>query len=332
MTKIYRCKNALCLVLSFLLLSISGKSQITTSSISGVIKDGKGTELPGATVIATHLPSGTKYGMTTRADGRYSLNNVRVGGPYAVSASFVGYKSSTSDILKLDLGQKLILDFSLLDATSTLDEVVIKADPTMNNQRTGAANNISSEQLRSLPTITRSASDFTRLTPMAGDNNSFGGRNGQFNNFSLDGAIFNNPFGLDAATPGGQSDAQPVSLDAIDQIQVAIAPYDVTQAGFTGASINAVTKSGTNKFHGTFFGLTRNQAMTGKKVDGSNIFVPDLNQNQFGFSIGGPLIKDKLFFFANFESDNRSDLGSSFLAARTGVTGSNISSRLLIIV
>jgi hypothetical protein len=325
MTKIYTCKTSLCLLISFLFLSYLGNSQVTTSSISGIIKDSKGAELPGATVLATHLPSGTKYGMTTRADGRYSLNNVRVGGPYALSVSFVGYKTSTSDILKLDLGQKLIQDFTLEDATSTLSEVVIKADPTMNNQRTGAANNISSEQLRSLPTITRSASDFTRLTPMAGDNNSFGGRNGQFNNFSLDGAIFNNPFGLDAATPGGQSDAQPVSLDAIDQIQVAIAPYDVTQAGFTGASINAVTKSGTNEFHGTVFGLYRNQAMTGKKVDGSSIFVPDLNQTQYGFSIGGPLVKNKLFFFANFESDQRSDLGSSFLAARPGLSGTNIS-------
>ncbi|MES2794534.1 MAG: carboxypeptidase regulatory-like domain-containing protein [Bacteroidota bacterium] len=307
------------------ILSLNSFCQITTSSINGLVSDSQGNTLPGATVIATHLPSGTKYGMNARADGRYSLNNVRIGGPYSIQASFVGFKEETIEVLKLDLGQKLQQDFRLMAVTSTLEEVVIKADPNLNNQRTGAANNISSEQLRSLPTITRSASDFTRLTPMAGDNNSFGGRNGQFNNFSLDGAIFNNPFGLDAATPGGQSDAQPVSLDAIDQIQVAIAPYDVTQSGFTGASINAVTKSGTNQFHGTAFLLFRNQSMTGSKVDGADVFVPDLNQNQFGFSIGGPLIKNKLFFFANFESDKRSDLGSSFLAARSGLTGTNIS-------
>lgn len=321
MTKIFHSKTQW--VLSFLLAitSLSAFSQITTSSISGIITDSKGEALPGATVLASHVPSGTKYGMTTRADGRYSLNNVRVGGPYTILVSFVGYKNNTIELRSLDLGQKVVQDFVLQDATATLDEVVVKADPTMNNQRTGAANNISSEQLRSLPTITRSASDFTRLTPMAGENNSFGGRNGQFNNFSVDGAIFNNPFGLDAATPGGQSDAQPISLDAYEQIQVAIAPYDVTQSGFTGASVNAVTKSGTNNFHGTVFGLYRNQAMTGKKVNGNSIFVPDLNQTQYGFSIGGPLVKDKLFFFANFESDNRSDLGSSFLAARPGLTG-----------
>ncbi len=307
-----------------LLSKVAILAQVTTSSISGVVIDSKGAFLPGATVVATHQPSGTKYGMTTREDGHYNLNNLRVGGPYSILVSFVGFKNYTAEVLKLDLGQKLVQNITLADAASTLDEIVVKADPTMNNQRTGAANNISSEQLRSLPTITRSASDFTRLTPMAGENNSFGGRNGQFNNFSVDGAIFNNPFGLDAATPGGQSDAQPISLDAYEQIQVAIAPFDVTQAGFTGASVNAVTKSGTNTFHGTAFGLYRNQSMTGKKIDGNNIFVPDLNQTQYGFSLGGPLVKDKLFFFANFEIDNRSDLGSSFLAARPGLTG-NIS-------
>lgn len=311
----------ICIIFS----SISLLAQVTTSSISGLVADQKGGTLVGATVVATHMPSGTKYAMTTRSDGRYNLNNVRVGGPYSIQVSFVGYKPGTIEINRLDLGQKLEQDFVLAEVSATLDEIVVKADPIMNNQRTGAATNISNEQLRSLPTITRSAADFTRLTPMAGENNSFGGRNGQFNNFSLDGAIFNNPFGLDAATPGGQSDAQPVSLDAIDQIQVAIAPYDVTQAGFTGASINAVTKSGTNTFHGTAFGLFRNQNMTGSKVDGASIFVPDLNQTQFGASLGGPIIKNKLFFFVNFESDKRSDLGSSFLAARPGLGGSNVS-------
>ncbi|MEL7220577.1 MAG: TonB-dependent receptor, partial [Bacteroidota bacterium] len=159
----------------------------------------------------------------------------------------------------------------------------------------------------------------------ASDGNSFGGRNDQFNNFSLDGSIFNNPFGLDAATPGGQTDAQPISLDAIDQIQVNIAPYDVTQAGFTGAAVNAVTKSGTNEFHGTVFGFTRNQDLTGSKVAGSDIFVPELSQLQTGFSLGGPIIKNKLFFFVNAEIENRSDLGSNFIASRPGVAGEQVS-------
>ena len=166
--------------------------------------------------------------------------------------------------------------------------------------------------MTTLPTISRSAADFTRLEPTA-SNGSFGGRNDQFNNFSLDGAIFNNPFGLDAATPGGQTNAQPISLDAIDQIQVSTAPYDVTQSGFTGASVNAVTKSGSNEFKGTVYGFYRNEDMTGSKIKGQDIFVPSLTQQQTGFSVGGPIVKNKLFFFANYEQDERSDLGQSWL-------------------
>ena len=166
--------------------------------------------------------------------------------------------------------------------------------------------------MTTLPTISRSAADFTRLEPTA-SNGSFGGRNDQFNNFSLDGAIFNNPFGLDAATPGGQTNAQPISLDAIDQIQVSTAPYDVTQSGFTGASVNAVTKSGSNEFKGTVYGFYRNEDMTGSKIKGQDIFVPSLTQQQTGFSVGGPIVKNKLFFFANYEQDERTDLGQSWL-------------------
>ncbi|MFY7888287.1 MAG: TonB-dependent receptor [Spirosomataceae bacterium] len=306
-------------------LFFSANAQVTSSSVSGVITDDKGEVLPGASVIVIHVPSGTRYGTATNPVGRYYLPNVRVGGPYSIQATFVGFKTAKMEGVSLNLGQKFVQDFKLVSESSQLSEVVVKADAVMNNQRTGAATNISSEQLRALPTISRSASDFTRLTPMAGENNSFGGRNGQYNNFSLDGAIFNNPFGLDAATPGGQTDAQPVSLDAIDQIQVAVAPYDVTQAGFTGASVNAVTKSGTNKFSGVAFGYFRNQSMTGKSVAGTDIFVPDLSQGQYGFSLGGPIIKDKLFFFANMEVERRSDLGSSFLAANASRSGSNIS-------
>ena len=175
-----------------------------------------------------------------------------------------------------------------------------------------------------MPTISRSTADLTRLTPSS-DGLSFGGRNSQYNNFTLDGSIFNNPFGLDAATPGGQTNAQPVSLDAIDQIQVDIAPYDVTKAGFTGASVNAVTKSGTNEFHGTVFGFYRNQDLTGTKVKGQDVFKADLKHLQAGFSLGGPIIKDKLFFFANAEMVDRSDLGSNYIAKRSGLTGDRVS-------
>ena len=300
-------------------------SQVTTSSVNGIVTDEKGEGLPGASVQAIHVPSGSRYGVSTRVDGRYTLPNVRVGGPYLIVVSFVGYKTSKVEVSELKLGVKAIQDFKLLGQNSQLQEVIVKSDAVLNSQRTGAATNITSQQLAIMPTVTRGAFDFIRKDPTFSENGSFGGRNNQYNNFSVDGAIFNNPFGLDAARPGGQSDAEPISPDAIEQYQVASAPFDVTQAGFTGASVNAVTKSGTNDYHGTAYGFFRNQGLTGSKVKGADIFVPDLSQFQAGFSLGGKIIKDKLFFFANLEIDRRSDLGSSFLAARSGLTGSNIS-------
>ncbi|MEM6724498.1 MAG: TonB-dependent receptor, partial [Bacteroidota bacterium] len=317
----------LTLFLAFFLMSTGIKAQVTTASLNGVVVDTEGQPLVAATVYAVHLPTGTLYGTTTREDGRFNLPNLRVGGSYQVTADYVGYQEQSFDGIRLSLAQKLSLNFTLNSEAMTTERTVIivgKVDPILNNERTGAQTNIGSDLLTTLPTITRSASDFTRLTPSS-DGNSFAGRNDQFNNFSLDGSIFNNPFGLDAATPGGQTDAQPISLDAIDQIQISLAPYDVTQAGFTGAAVNAVTKSGTNEFKGTVFGFWRNQALTGKKVDGDNIVVPDLNQWQTGFSLGGPLIIDKLFFFVNTEIERRTDLGSNFIANRPGIEGENIS-------
>ncbi|QHV96740.1 TonB-dependent receptor [Spirosoma endbachense] len=316
----------------FVLLTCFGyyatQAQVTTSSIAGVISDESGNGLPGATVQAIHLPTGTPYGVTTRTEGQFNIPNMRIGGPYRITISFVGYQSETVENISLSLGQKLPLNLTLKSSSNQLSEVVVRstANDVLNNTRTGPQTNISSEQLRNLPTIKRSVFDYTRLNPMAGGDGSFGGRNSRFNNFALNGAIFNNPFGLDASTPGGQSDAQPVSLDAIEQIQVALSPYDVTQSGFTGAGVNAVTKSGTNQFHGTAFGFYRNQDLTGKKVKGTDIIVPESNQTQYGFSVGGPIIKNKLFFFVNAEFDRRSDLGTAgWVAARPGLTGANVS-------
>ncbi|MDZ4683184.1 MAG: carboxypeptidase regulatory-like domain-containing protein [Saprospiraceae bacterium] len=300
-------------------------AQATTSTLNGIVTDEKGEALIAATVVATHEPSGTLYGVTTREDGRYTIPNMRVGGPYKVEASYVGYKSEAYTDVSMVLAQKLTLNFVLESQSQDLSEVVVtgQSDLVLNNERTGAATSINSDLLQRLPTISRSASDYYRLTP-ASDGNSFGGRNDQYNNFSLDGSIFNNPFGLDAATPGGQTDAQPISLDAIEQIQISLAPYDVTQSGFTGASIDAVTKSGTNAIHGTVFGFYRNQDLTGSKVNGKSIFVPSLTQLQTGFSLGGPIIKNKLFFFVNAELERREDLGSNFIAAGTNRSGENV--------
>ena len=317
-------KKLLLFVFAALMLINIGYSQgVTTASIRGKITDDQGDGLPGATIVALHEPTGTQYGTSTRPDGKYNLPNLRVGGPYTVTVTFIGYAAQKVSDVNLLLGQDLDLNFNMMEDIQTLGEVVITGDnETFNSDRTGAAESFDNEQIRKLPTITRSASDIYRLTPSS-DGNSFGGRNDQFNNFSLDGSIFNNPFGLDAATPGGQTDAQPISLDAIEQIQVSVAPYDVTQAGFTGASINAVTKSGTNDIHGTVFGFYRSDGLTGKKVKGEEIFVPDLTQLQTGFSVGGPVVKDKLFFFANLEVERRQDLGSSFVASNGVQDGIN---------
>ncbi len=314
--------------LSFLILGgLMTYAQVTTSNISGVVYDSANQLLPGANVTAIHTPTGTSYGGVTNFDGRFDLINLRVGGPYRVTISHIGFKKQLIDDVFLQLGQTFNLDVVLIEDDNQLDEVVITSNKstTFSSARTGAETSIGNRELKALPTITRSAADFYRLEPTASSNGSFGGRNDQFNNFSLDGSIFNNPFGLDAATPGGQTNAQPISLDAIDQIQVSTAPYDVTQAGFTGASVNAVTKSGTNTWKGTVYGFYRNQDMTGDKVGDDDIIVPDLTQAQYGISIGGPIIKNKLFVFANFEKDDREDLGSNFLAARPGLTGANVS-------
>lgn len=309
----------LCLF-GFLLVS----GQTTTSSIKGIIKSSTNELLPGAGIVAIHTPTGTKYSAVSNEDGRFNILNMRIGGPYKVIVSFVGFQNQEYNELYLDLGKPFTLDVQLADESQALEEVKVTAkDKIFKSGKTGAETTIGRRELTALPTISRSAEDFTRLEPTA-SGGSFGGRNDQYNNYSLNGAVFNNPFGLDAATPGGQTGAQPISLDAIEQIQVATAPYDVTLSGFTGASVNAVTKSGTNEFHGTAYAFYRNQDLTGSKIKGEKIFVPSLEQTQAGFSLGAPIIKDKLFIFGNFEIDKRSDLGSNFIANNNdGVTGIN---------
>ena len=302
-------------------------AQTTTSTIVGVVTNAKGESLPGAAVVAIHTPSGSTFGSVTNIDGRFTVPNCRVGGPYEIKISFVGYETQKVENVFLKLGEKFAQNASLKESSSTLQEFVVKAginDP-INNKRTGASTNIGNEQLQSLPTIGRNAADFTRLTPASTEGGSFAGRSAQYNNFSLDGTIFNNPFGLDAATPGGQTDAAPVSLDAIEQIQVSIAPYDITQSGFTGASVNAVTKSGTNEVKATVFSFFRNQDMVGQKVGSTSLVKADLSQSQFGFAVGLPIIKNKLFLFANAEISRRTDLGTTFVASRPGLTGANVS-------
>ncbi len=282
-------------------------AQVTTSKIHGTVSDEAG-PLAGVNITAKHLPTGTVSGTVSQFTGDYTLTNLRVGGPYTVTFSYVGYKDVVYNDVYLELGKTMNLNAVMKQESNQLEEIVLTAGKsnTFNSGRTGAETSVGKREMATLPSISRSQFDFTRMEP-ASSGGSFGGRNDQYNNFSLDGSIFNNPFGLDAATPGGQTDAQPISLDAIDQIQVSLAPYDVTQSGFTGASVNAVTKSGTNQFKGTVYSFYRNQDLTGNKINKEEIFVPDLSHFQGGLSLGGPIAKDKVFFFMNLEREYRTD-------------------------
>ena len=329
-------KQSWILLLGFLLSLLCNQlsAQVTTATLSGIIKDAKGSGLEAATVTVEYPDAGIKQVLITKSDGRFTVPNLRVGGPYRVTVDHVSHAQSVSENIFLELGLNNTVEFTLQDKTTELSGVTVSASGAriFDNKRTGASTNINNRLLKALPTISRSADDYLRLAPSASANYngiSFGGRNGQYNNFSLDGAVFNNPFGLDAPTPGGQTNAQPISLDAIDQIQVNLAPYDVTQAGFTGAGVNTVTKSGTNKFSGTAYVFFRNEKFTGKKVDKNKLVVPALSQVQTGFTVGGALKKSKLFYFLSFETEQRSDEASSYVAQNAGNNGKTNTSRVL---
>jgi hypothetical protein len=313
------------LVFVLLLSAHLGWSQgATTAAMSGVITDKTGAGLPGATVIAVHTPTNTQYVAPTNTDGRFNIQNMRIGGPYTIKVTFVGFQDINRDNIYLTLGQNFRFDQKLDDSATELAEVTVtgRRDPVINAGRTGAATTIQREQIERLPTISRSFNDFTRLTPQGSGTNtqSFGGRNNLYNNLTIDGAIFNNAFGL-SSTIGGQASAQPVSLDAIDQIQVSLAPYDVRQGSFTGAGINAVTRSGSNKFSASVYDYYRNQSFVGKKVGDYEAAYPDFHLNNVGFRVGGPIVKDKLFFFVNAEMERRMDPPSgNYTATRAGTT------------
>ena len=311
-------------VIAFALVSSfnAAIAQVTTSAMVGLIKDAKG-PLPGANVKATHTPSGTVYNISTNTNGRFAINNMRVGGPYTLDISYVGFTSQKLTDVFLKLGDTYVLDYQLNDGGTTLNLVTVKGSGVKGvQQKTGASTNISSRDLVSLPTISRSINDFTRLTPQA-NGNSFGGRDARYNNIQVDGANLNNNFGLsNDPLPGGGS--QPISLDSYEQISVNIAPYDVRQAGFTGANISAVTKSGTNTFHGSAYGLYRDQSFLGTNVAGTDISntIADSKSQTYGFTLGGPIIKNKLFFFVNAEKETNLAPGIPFFP--TGGTGSGI--------
>ncbi|MBS1510398.1 MAG: TonB-dependent receptor [Bacteroidetes bacterium] len=290
-------------------------AQETTSEIQGIITDGNN-GLANATITAVHTPTGTKYTTTSRKDGRYNLPNLRVGGPYVVTVTYVGFKPETQENINLLLGQAFKADFKMASNATTLTDVTVstkRQDKIFSNTRTGSQEIISRTQIERLPTINRSLQDFTKLEPTS-NGLSFGGRSNQYNNVTVDGANFNNSFGL-SGTLGGQTGSQPISLDAIEQIQVNVSPYDIRQGGFTGAGINTVTRSGTNKFKGTVYEYIKNENYQGYKAGNTTVTKTPIKYNLRGFSIGGPIIKNKLFFFVSGEQVRQELPATSFIAS-----------------
>lgn len=305
--------------LCLLLLCVNAAfAQVTTSSLNGSIKDKDGQGLPGATVKATHLPTGSIYGTTTQPDGRYTIPNMRAGGPYKIEVSFIGYAAQTFNDVSLKLGVSERLDATLESGSQQLKEVNISGTRggIINPNNSGTAVSISRQQIENLPTVNRSVQDFARLSTQAnsysngGDGSplgiSFGGQNNRYNQFAIDGAMANDVFGLAASgTNGGQAGGNAISIEAIDQIQIVLNPYDVKQSGFAGGGINAITKSGTNDFHGAAYYLLQNENFVGKSPNPAKAKYGKFNNDIYGIGIGGPIIKNKLFFYLNAEKTKR---------------------------
>ncbi|MCE5347146.1 MAG: carboxypeptidase regulatory-like domain-containing protein [Bacteroidales bacterium] len=311
------------LLLLFVSLVTFGQGS-TTSGLNGRVIDESEQPLPGAVIVAVHVPSGTQYATTTDNAGNYRIQNMRVGGPYTIKVSFIGYLTSSYTDVILKLGENFVQNAKLGQATTTLQEVVVTAgfrNSILSSERSGPQTNVNSRDLVSLPTISRSITDFTKYTPQA-QGTSFGGRDGRFNTITVDGAAFNNNFGLSSnPLPGGE--AQPIALDAIEEISVNIAPYDVRMSQFTGASINAVTRSGDNTFKGSVYTYIRPKSFTGNTVAGDTVKDAHSRSSQnYGFRLGGPIIKNKLFFFVSGEYGQESIPGVSWKPSIDGVANS----------
>jgi hypothetical protein len=285
----------------------------TTGSITGKVTDQQSGVLPGVTVEAVHTPTGTVYSAVTEAEGQFSLLNVRVGGPYTVKATLAGFKEQVQNDVNVNLGEEIALEFKLgLESLAETVQVVATVNEQFNPTSQGSASNVSQAVIESLPTIARRIDDFARTNPFfnqqqvgsEGSALSVAGRNNRYNNIQLDGAVNNDLFGLAASgVPGGQADAQPVSLDAIQEIQLLVSPYDVRQGGFSGGGVNAITKSGANQFFGTGYYFARSQSLVG---DGpADRPISDFEDKQFGASVGGPVVRNKAFFFANLDYGRR---------------------------
>ena len=286
---------------------------ITTATLNGRILDDKGVPLPDATVIALHEPTGVSSGVFSRADGRYNIAGLRTGGPYEIRVSYIGYQTAVRRNVTLSLGQNLRVDFQLREDVIETEAVVVTAhrDEVLNASNTGTETHVTANEIARLPSIARSIQDYTRLAPEAASKaggQSIAGKNNRMNNFQVDGAVLNDAFGLsNEGLPTGQVNAQPISLDAIEEFQVQVAPFDVRSGGFAGGLINAVTRSGTNRFRGSLYWFGRNESLVGD-LEGDKF--GDFADYQLGFRLGGPLVTNRVFFFINGELRRRTSPSS----------------------
>ncbi len=313
--------KSLLLAFTSLIAGTVAYAQVTTSSLSGRVVDQAGEPVIGAAVVALHEPSGTIYGAVTNADGRYTIQGMRTGGPYKVEFTCLGYQDATYTGVTLQLAETFALDAKIAESTEMLEGTIVIASPTSKfnaQERTGAVTNIASDQITSMPTVNRSITDVTRLSPYGGNGMSFAGSDGRTANFTVDGANFNNNFGLSDKLPGG---GNPISIDAIEELQVVISPYDVRQTNFIGGGVNAITKSGTNTFKGTAYIYHKNEFLQGDTVYGEQIAgARDKNRSTtYGLTFGGPIVKNKLFFFVNAEMSKVPSIVNRWKGSDNGV-------------
>ena len=300
-------KKTIMMSLLSLFVTITSFGQITSSTLSGVVKNEKGEKLVGATINVVHQPTGTKYGSSTNAQGGYIIPGARVGGPYIVKVTYVGYKVKEVSDINTSLGLTTNIDVVLIEESKALKEVIVVG--TKNNvfskDKTGASQQFGRRELQTIPiTGARTIDGITKYNPF-GNGNSFGAQDSRLNNFTIDGSQFNNNFGLgSSAQAGGRTGASAISLDAIDQLQVNVAPFDIRQSGFTGAGINAVTRSGTNEIEGSVYQTQRDNSSryVGDNARGTKVTASKFDEKVQGFRLGAPIIKNKLFIFGNYES------------------------------
>lgn len=318
-------KKILPFIIAIMALPFAVKAQVTTSSMSGIVKDQKGQPLTGASILVTHVPTGTVYKTSSRKNGNFSISNMNPGGPYTIVTSFVGFNTDTKEVSSISLGETYSPTVELTDKENNLSTVVVTASsrPSSTNTRGGAGTNVGRDKMANLPTIGRSIQDYVRFVPQAkitaADGGiSIAGQNNRYNSFYVDGAANNDAFGLAASgTNGGQTGTSPISIDAIDQFQVMISPYDASIGNFTGGGINAITRSGTNNFEGSLYYVFRNENLAGKSpvatlkagstTELERTKLPSFQNKTTGIRIGGPIIKNKLFFFvlAEIQRDER---------------------------